>query len=119
LSPACACSWHSCNDLGIQALLAATDTPAASFYHHFRDKENFALQAIDASMAQVHLGLDVCLHDQSHPPLARVRHVFELTEQTCREESYMGCLLGQLGQDLSGAQRLIPDQDRVLLCRNR
>jgi TetR/AcrR family transcriptional repressor of nem operon len=93
---------HGYNDLGIQALLAATDTPKGSFYHHFRDKEDFALQVIDAYMAQVHAGLDVCLHDPSRPPLARVRHFFELTEQKYREEGYMGCLLGGLGQELSG-----------------
>ena len=32
------------NDLGIQALLEATSTPKGSFYHHFTDKEDFALQ---------------------------------------------------------------------------
>ena len=36
------------NSLGIQALLTATETPKGSFYHHFKDKEDFALQVIDA-----------------------------------------------------------------------
>lgn len=97
---------HGYNDLGIQALLAATDTPKGSFYHHFRDKEDFALQVVDAYMAQVHAGLDACLHDQSRPPLARVRRFFELTEQKYREEGYMGCLLGGLGQELSGVSEM-------------
>lgn len=97
---------HGYNDLGIQALLAATDTPKGSFYHHFRDKEDFALQVVDAYMAQVHAGLDACLHDQSRPPLARVRRFFELTEQKYREEGYMGCLLGGLGQELSGVSEV-------------
>jgi AcrR family transcriptional regulator len=35
------------NDLGIQALLDATHTPKGSFYHHFQDKEDFALQVVD------------------------------------------------------------------------
>lgn len=93
---------HGYNDLGIQALLAATDTPKGSFYHHFRNKEDFALQVVDAYMAQVHASLDACLHDQNRPPLARVRRFFELTAQKYREEGYMGCLLGGLGQELSG-----------------
>jgi TetR/AcrR family transcriptional repressor of nem operon len=97
---------HGYNDLGIQALLAATDTPKGSFYHHFRDKEDFALQVVDAYMAQVHAGLDACLHDPSRPPLARVRRFFELTEQKYREEGYMGCLLGGLGQELSGVSEV-------------
>jgi TetR/AcrR family transcriptional repressor of nem operon len=93
---------HGYNDLGIQALLNATDTPKGSFYHHFKDKEDFALQVIDAYMAQVHAALDHCLGDETRPPLQRVRRFFELTQQAYREQGYMGCLLGGLGQELSG-----------------
>jgi TetR/AcrR family transcriptional repressor of nem operon len=90
------------NDLGIQALLAATDTPKGSFYHHFADKEDFALQVIDAYMEQVHAALDACLGDKKRAPLDRVRHFFETVQQGYREQGYMGCLLGGLGQELSG-----------------
>jgi TetR/AcrR family transcriptional repressor of nem operon len=93
---------HGYNDLGVQALLETTNTPKGSFYHHFKDKEDFALQVIDQYMGQVHAGLDVCLTDASRPPLDRVRWFFELTQQKYREEGYMGCLLGGLGQELSG-----------------
>jgi TetR/AcrR family transcriptional repressor of nem operon len=92
--------------LGIQALLDATDTPKGSFYHHFKDKEDFALQAIDQYMRQVHAGLDACLGDQGRPPLKRVRRFFELTQQNYRKEGYMGCLLGGLGQELSGVSEV-------------
>ena len=94
------------NNLGIQALLTATGTPKGSFYHHFRDKEDFALQVVDAYIAQVHAGLDACLRDKERPPLARVRRFFELTQQKYREEGYMGCLLGGLGQELSGVSEV-------------
>ncbi len=90
------------NNLGIQALLAATATPKGSFYHHFKDKEDFALQVIDQYMGGVHAGLDACLQDQGRPPLARVRRFFEMTQEHYRSEGYMGCLLGGLGQELSG-----------------
>ncbi|MBN1608682.1 MAG: TetR family transcriptional regulator C-terminal domain-containing protein [Polyangiaceae bacterium] len=93
---------HGYSDLGIQALLAATDTPKGSFYHHFEDKEDFALQVVDRYMEQVHAGLDRCLGDAGRPPLQRVRWFFELTEQSYRKEGYMGCLLGGLGQELAG-----------------
>lgn len=97
---------HGYNDLGIQALLAATGIPKGSFYHHFKDKEDFALQVVDAYMAQVHAGLDACLQDKERPPLARVRRFFELTQQAYREQGYMGCLLGGLGQELSGVSEV-------------
>ncbi len=97
---------HGYHDLGIQALLAVTRTPKGSFYHHFVNKEDFALQVIDQYMQQVHAGLDVCLGDQDRPPLERVRHFFELTRQSYRKEGYMGCLLGGLGQELSGVSEV-------------
>lgn len=97
---------HGYNDLGIQALLAATSIPKGSFYHHFKDKEDFALQVIDQYMRGVHAGLDACLGDSGRAPLERVRRFFELTQQHYRKEGYMGCLLGGLGQELSGVSEL-------------
>lgn len=77
-------------------------TPKGSFYHHFKDKEDFAIQVVDEYMHHVHAGLDACLRDEGRPPLDRVRGFFELTRQSYRKEGYMGCLLGGLGQELSG-----------------
>jgi TetR/AcrR family transcriptional regulator, transcriptional repressor for nem operon len=93
---------HGYNDLGIQALLTATHIPKGSFYHHFKDKEDFALQVLDQYMRVVHEGLDECLGDTDRPPLERVRCFFEMTQENYREQGYMGCLLGGLGQELSG-----------------
>lgn len=93
------------HDMGIQALLTATGVPRGSFYHHFRDKEDFALQVVDLYMVDVHAGLDACLGDASRPPLDRVRRFFELTGDKYREEGYLGCLLGGLGQELSGVNQ--------------
>jgi TetR/AcrR family transcriptional regulator, transcriptional repressor for nem operon len=88
--------------LGIQAVLKQTGIPKGSFYHHFKSKEDFALQAIDLYMTAVHMGLDMCLEDETRAPLDRVRCFFELSEAKYREEGYLGCLLGGLGQELSG-----------------
>lgn len=90
------------NHLGIQDLLAQTNTPKGSFYHHFESKEDFALQVIDRYMVNVHIGLDACLLDARVPPLQRVRNFFEATRESYRGEGLLGCLLGGLGQELSG-----------------
>jgi TetR/AcrR family transcriptional repressor of nem operon len=97
---------HGYNDLGIQALLEATATPKGSFYHHFDDKVDFALQVVDQYMRGVHDGLDGCLGDTSRRPLERVRCFFETTQEHYRHEGYMGCLLGGLGQELSGVSEV-------------
>jgi TetR/AcrR family transcriptional regulator, transcriptional repressor for nem operon len=97
---------HGYNDLGLQALLTATRIPKGSFYHHFKDKEDFALQVLDQYMREVHAGLDACLADTGRPPLERVRCFFETTQETYRAQGYMGCLLGGLGQELSGVNEV-------------
>lgn len=97
---------HGYHGLGIQALLEAARTPKGSFYHHFEDKEDFALQVIDQYMRGVHAGLDDCLGDKDRPPLERVRRFFEMTQKSYKKEGYLGCLLGGLGQELSGANVL-------------
>ena len=94
------------NGLGIQALLDATGTPKGSFYHHFKDKEDFALQVLDAYMTGVHAGLDACLLDGTVPPLNRIRRFFETTMEAYRQEGYLGCLMGGLGQELSGVSEV-------------
>lgn len=92
--------------LGIAAVLEATNIPKGSFYHYFKSKEDFGLQAIELYMKEVHAGLDQCLGDQNLPPLQRVRRFFELTEQKYRAEGYLGCFLGGLGQELSGVSEV-------------
>ena len=97
---------HGYNDLGVQALLDATHIPKGSFYHHFKDKEDFALQVLDQYMRDVHAGLDVSLSDRLRSPLERIRHFFETTQQNYRAQGYMGCLIGGLGQELSGVSEV-------------
>lgn len=92
--------------VGVQAVLDAAQAPKGSFYHHFADKEDYALQVVDAYMAGVHAALDASLSDSSKEPLDRIRGFFELVTQSYVHEGYLGCLLGGLGQELSGASEV-------------
>ena len=87
---------------GIQDVLAAAGVPKGSFYHHFRNKEDFGLQAIQRYADESYLSLDEQLSDERRPPLARVRRFFadiftDWDQRSCRE----GCLLGNIGQELA------------------
>lgn len=93
---------HGYNDLGIQALLQETGIPKGSFYHYFSSKQDFALQVIDRYMEEVHEGLDASAGDMTLSPLDRARRFFELTRDKYSEDGYLGCMLGGLGQELSG-----------------
>ncbi len=105
---------HGYNDLGIQAILKETCMPKGSFYHHFASKEDFALQVVDRYMDDVHNCLDASLGDHSLAPLARIRKFFETTRDKYREDGYLGCMLGGLGQELSGVSPVF--QERIATC---
>jgi TetR/AcrR family transcriptional regulator, transcriptional repressor for nem operon len=94
------------HDLGIQQLLDVTGVPKGSFYHHFASKEDFALEVIDLYMVEVHRGLDAFLNDASCAPLQRIRNFFEGTREKYAQDGYLGCLLGGLGQELSGVSEV-------------
>lgn len=105
---------HGYNDLGIQAVLKETGTPKGSFYHHFASKEDFALQVVERYMVEVHNGLDQTLGDSSLAPLDRVRKFFESTRDKYHDDGYLGCMLGGLGQELSGVSPLF--QEKIEAC---
>ena len=105
---------HGYNDLGVQALLESAGVPKGSFYHHFKSKEDFALQVIDRYMAAVHEGLDAALGDTDLAPLDRVRKFFELTREKYRGEGFLGCMLGGVGQELAGVSEVF--QTRIEGC---
>jgi TetR/AcrR family transcriptional repressor of nem operon len=105
---------HGYNDLGVQAVLEETGIPKGSFYHHFASKEDFALQVVDRYMNDVHRGLDASLGDRTLAPLNRVRKFFELSRDKYREDGYLGCMLGGLGQELSGVSPVF--QKKIEAC---
>jgi TetR/AcrR family transcriptional repressor of nem operon len=93
---------HGYADLGVATLLEQAGVPKGSFYHHFESKESFGLQAIDLYMQTVHSALDAALADDGREPLDQVRQFFEMVSDGYKGEGYLGCLLGGLGQELSG-----------------
>jgi TetR/AcrR family transcriptional repressor of nem operon len=107
---------HGYHDLGISAVLEATNIPKGSFYHHFKSKEDFGLRVVDLYLREVHAGLDYCLGDTTLSPLNRVRRFFDLSMVKYRAEGYLGCLLGGLGQELSGVSEVF--RGKVEQCFN-
>lgn len=93
---------HGYADLGVATLLERAGVPKGSFYHHFKSKEDFALQAIDLYMQRVHGALDAAFDDEEGEPLEQIRRFFDMVANAYKGEGYLGCLLGGLGQELSG-----------------
>jgi TetR/AcrR family transcriptional repressor of nem operon len=93
---------HGYADLGVATLLEKAGVPKGSFYHHFESKEDFGLQAIDLYMQGVHGALDAAFGNDGAQPLEQIRRFFGMVTDGYKGDGYLGCLLGGLGQELSG-----------------
>lgn len=90
------------NGTGVEAVLKEAKIPKGSFYNFFPSKEDFSLAVIDKFVAARSEELSPILNDVSLPAIERVKKSFE-TVITAFEENgcYKGCLLGNLGQEMS------------------
>lgn len=88
--------------VGTNAILERAKAPRGSFYHHFEDKQAFALDVARYYYEQHLPVLDRVLSDETRTPRARLRHYFETLSQAYQQHQWSGgCLLGMLGQELA------------------
>jgi TetR/AcrR family transcriptional repressor of nem operon len=92
--------------LGVQDVLDRTGIPKGSFYHHFESKQDMALQAVELYTSLGHELLNRCLAPDGPSALERVRRFFEQLADFYGSQGYLGCLLGALGQELSGTNEV-------------
>ncbi|RUR26686.1 TetR family transcriptional regulator [Vreelandella andesensis] len=91
------------NATGINAVLKTCGVPKGSFYHYFSSKEDFGLAVIERFANQYDESLSTLLEDVSLPPLERLRRYFATgREHMLSCDHATGCLIGNLGQELSG-----------------
>ncbi|SDN78609.1 TetR/AcrR family transcriptional regulator [Vreelandella arcis] len=106
---------HGYNATGINTVLKTCGVPKGSFYHYFSSKEEFGLAVIEQFSDIYDAQLAELLEDTSTPPLERLRRYFAAgREHMCNCNHTTGCLIGNLGQELSGQSDTFRDAlDRV------
>lgn len=103
------------NAASINDILTTAGVPKGSFYYYFSSKEDFGLAIIDDFANKYQQKLKKTLEDSQFSPLKRLRNLFELKiadMDNCQCTD--GCLIGNLGQELSAQNELFRDRlDRV------
>jgi TetR/AcrR family transcriptional repressor of nem operon len=90
------------NHTGLNEVLEAAAVPKGSFYYYFNSKEDFALQVFEQFAGMSQNRLKQYLTDETLDPLSRLRAYFEwYTSYLESIECSMGCLAGNLGQELA------------------
>ncbi len=95
---------------GINAVLKASAVPKGSFYHYFSSKEDFGLAVIEAFADTYEQRLDELL-DDDRPPLERLQRFFAAGRADMADcDHSRGCLIGNLGQELSARNALFRER---------
>lgn len=92
----------SFNACGLAEILSAAGVPKGSFYHYFDSKEDFGVALIEKESAEYFEQLRGMLGDRKHPPLARLRAVFEHGRDECLSHGpERQCLIPKLALETS------------------
>jgi TetR/AcrR family transcriptional repressor of nem operon len=87
---------------GVEAILKQANVPKGSFYNFFSSKEEFALAIIDKYVSERNQLFSPIFSDISLPPLERVKGSFQtLIALFAGNDCSKGCLIGNLGQEMS------------------
>lgn len=90
------------NATGVEAILKQANVPKGSFYNFFSSKEEFGLAIIDKFVAGREEVFTPIFSNDSLPPLTRIRESFETLAAIFEgDDCTKGCLLGNLGQEMS------------------
>ncbi len=102
---------------GIDAVLREVGVPKGSFYHYFPSKEAFGRAVLERYADYFNQKLDRCLLNETRAPLERLcDFVAEACEGMAKHDYRRGCLVGNLGQEVT----VLPDGFRehleAILC---
>lgn len=101
---------------GIDPILKQVGVPKGSFYHYFANKEAFLLDVVAAYGDYFARKLDKHFNNASQPPLSRLQAFFEDAQNGMQRHSFQrGCLIGNLGQEVSALSDQLRDKVEAVL----
>jgi TetR/AcrR family transcriptional repressor of nem operon len=100
------------NATGVQDIADAAGVPKGSVYYHFASKEALGVEVLSRYWLKSSEHILAILHDQSLPPLIRLRRYFAALAGKLGSEGYAaGCLVGNFTAEL--ADQCAPIRERL------
>jgi len=91
------------NGAGLKEILDAANVPKGSFYHFFKNKEDFAKEALTHYSDQFKPLLQQYLSDSTKPAIQRIPDFFNAMTDffESQKDCKGGCLVGNMAQELA------------------
>jgi len=102
-------------DTGLAEVLEAAKVPKGSFYFHFKNKEDFGLQLVDAFAEALKSSQEKIFRDESLSHLERIRLLFRRQTELFQKHDFKGgCPIGNLSLEMGDRSPLFRKKlDRV------
>src|SRR5437899_75499 len=110
--------FHRCgfNGCGVQEITEAAGVPKGSFYNHFASKEALGAAVLDRYWQQRAGATLRILEDSEVRPHERLRRHFAAMAANMAKRGYTGgCLIGNLGAELSDHSKLVCERLAAVL----
>lgn len=92
----------------VQDVADAAGIPKGSFYHYFKTKEQFTLDALRFYTDMVYQEMEQTLTDTSLPPLERILKLYQDRIRFYQSQDYqLGCFAGNLTQEIADANETL------------
>ena len=90
------------NNTGIKEILDAANVPKGSFYHYFKNKEDFGLNILDHYAQFFVTKAETLMNETGEPPLKRLKKLFdEFLDFFEHNDCELGCPIGNLSQEMA------------------
>jgi len=96
---------------GIADILKANSIPKGSFYNFFKNKEDFAIRAMQKYTKRQMIWIESMLGDKTKRPFDRLKDFYQsLIAANVDENCRKGCLIGNMTQEMAGLSNPIGRQ---------
>lgn len=90
------------HNTGVDDILRACNIPSGSFYNFFKNKEGFAIQALELYNQRYLIYLDQILANKKLSPLKKLKKMFsDNVKQHVESDCSLGCLLNGLTSEVA------------------